>query len=78
MTSHGMPARPREPANQRVFSCHVTSIVQGRETSNGQRYRQTGKLQENVVLPFMVHTEPFIHFVDMHHPTPCITPLGLE
>ncbi len=37
MTSHGIPALPRELANQRAFSSHVTSIVQGRESTNDIR-----------------------------------------
>ena len=65
MMSHGIPGLPVVLANQRAFSSHVTSIVQGRETSN-------------VVLPFMGDTKSFMQLVDMHRPTPCISPLGLE
>ena len=65
MTSHGIPGSPAVSANQRVFSCHVTTIVQGRQTSN-------------VVRPIMVHTKSFIQLVNMRRSMPCITPLGLE
>ena len=60
----GIPALPREPANQLAFSSHVTSIVPGRETSN-------------VVRTMMVHTKSFIQLIDMHCPAPCIRLLGL-
>ena len=65
MTSQGIPASPQELASHRAFLCHVTTIVQGRETSK-------------VVRPIMVHTNSFIQLVDMHRSTPCITLLGLE
>ena len=65
MTSHGIPALPAVLANQRAFSCHVTTIVQGRQTLN-------------VVLPTMGNTKSLMQLLDIHRPTPCITPLGLE
>ena len=65
MASHGIPGILTGLANQRASSCHVTSIVQGRETSN-------------VVLPTMGNTKSFIQLANMHRPTPCITPLGPE
>ena len=65
MMSHGILALPVVLANQRSISCHVTSIVQGCETSN-------------VVLPFMGNTKSFMQLFDIHRPTPCITLLGLE
>ena len=65
MTSHGIPALPAGLANQRALSSHVTTIVKGRKTSN-------------VVLPFMGNTKSFMQLFNIHRPTPCITPLGLE
>ena len=65
MTSHGIPALPAVLANQRAFSRHVTSIVEGRETSN-------------VVLTTMGNTKSFIQLINMHRPRPCITSLGVE
>ncbi len=65
MTSQGIPALPQELDNQRAFSCHMITIVEGREASN-------------VVLPTMGNKRSFIQLANMHRPTPCITPLGLE
>ena len=65
MTSHGIPGLPTGLANQRAFSSHLSSIVQGRQTSN-------------VVLPFMGNTKSFMQLLDISLPMACITPLGLE
>ena len=65
MMSHGIPGLLAVSANQRAFSCHVITIVEGCKTSN-------------VVLSTMGNTKSFIQLVNMHWPRPCLTPVGLE
>ena len=65
MTSHGISGFPAGLANERASSCHVSTIFEGRETSN-------------VVLLTMSNTKSFIQLVNMHRPRPFITRLGVE